>query len=125
MVESSEIAFAFLIFSVQIFSGLRGHSFFSSTPQRPITSNFEGSEIADGAIFSTFFWTTFRVSSTKGPREYVSNLPYHIQEISTTYQQKKVKLCPWHLPESRNEKTFWESYKNNVQILINMQMVGW
>ena len=30
------------IFSVQLLSGLRGHSFFSSPPQRLMTADFEG-----------------------------------------------------------------------------------
>ena len=33
--------------SVQILSVLRGHSFSSSTPQRPMTSDFEGFSIPD------------------------------------------------------------------------------
>ena len=32
--------FCFVFFSVQLLSGLRGHSVFSSTPQRPMTSDF-------------------------------------------------------------------------------------
>ena len=32
--------------SVRLFSVLRGHSFFSSTPQRPMTSDFEGFSVS-------------------------------------------------------------------------------
>jgi len=32
----------FVYFSIRLLSLLRGHSFFLSPPQRPITSNFEG-----------------------------------------------------------------------------------
>ena len=40
--------FGFLFFfSVRLLSVLRGHSVFSSPPQRPMTSDFEGSSIAD------------------------------------------------------------------------------
>ena len=34
--------FLFFYFSVRLFSVLRGHSVFSSPPQRPMTSDFEG-----------------------------------------------------------------------------------
>ena len=34
--------FLFLFFSFRLLSVLRGHSFFSSPPQRPMTSDFEG-----------------------------------------------------------------------------------
>ena len=34
--------FLFFYFSVRLLSVLRGHSFFSSPPQRPMTSDFEG-----------------------------------------------------------------------------------
>ena len=37
----------FFFFSVQLLSVLRGHSDFSSPPQRPMTSDFEGSSIPD------------------------------------------------------------------------------
>ena len=38
---------AVFFFSVRLLSVLRGHSFFSSPPQRPMTSNFEGYSIPD------------------------------------------------------------------------------
>ena len=37
----------FLLFSVRLLSVLRGHSGFSSPPQRPMTSDFEGFSIQD------------------------------------------------------------------------------
>ena len=37
----------FVFFSVRILSVLRGHSVFSSPPQRPMTSDFEGFPIRD------------------------------------------------------------------------------
>ena len=37
----------FCFFSVRLLSVLRGHSVFSSPPQRPMTSNFEGFSIPD------------------------------------------------------------------------------
>ena len=37
----------FYFFSVRLLSVLRGHSFFSSSPQRPMTSDFEGLSIPD------------------------------------------------------------------------------
>ena len=39
--------FFFLFFSVRLLSVLRGHSVFTSPPQRPMTSNFEGFSIPD------------------------------------------------------------------------------
>ena len=37
----------FAVFSVRLLSVLCGHSFFSSPPQRPMTSDFEGFSIPD------------------------------------------------------------------------------
>ena len=37
----------FIYFSVRLLSVLRGHSVFSSPPQRPMTSDFEGFSIPD------------------------------------------------------------------------------
>ena len=37
----------FIFFSARLLSVLRGHSFFSSPPQRPMTSDFEGFSISD------------------------------------------------------------------------------
>ena len=37
----------FIFFSVRLLSVLHGHSFFSSPPQRPMTSDFEGFSIPD------------------------------------------------------------------------------
>ena len=37
----------FIFFSVRLLSVLRGHSFFPSPPQRPMTSDFEGFSIPD------------------------------------------------------------------------------
>ena len=39
--------YAFLFFSVRLLSVLRGHSFFSSSPQRTMTSDFEGFSIPE------------------------------------------------------------------------------
>ena len=39
---SITVIFYFLFFSVRLLSVLRDHSFFSSPPQRPMTSDFEG-----------------------------------------------------------------------------------
>ena len=41
------VVFCFLFFSVRLLSVLRGHSVFSSPPQRPMTSDFEGFSIPD------------------------------------------------------------------------------
>ena len=41
------IIFYFYFFSVRRLSVLRGHSFFSSPPKRPMTSDFEGFSIPD------------------------------------------------------------------------------
>ena len=48
----------FLFFSVRLLSVLRGHSIFSSPPQRPMTSDFEGFSIPDFIhyiIFLSYF----------------------------------------------------------------------
>jgi len=37
----------YFIFTVRLLSVLRGHSFFPSPPQRPMTSDFEGFSIPD------------------------------------------------------------------------------
>ena len=42
------------LFSVRLCWFLRGHSFFSSPPQRPMTSNFEGFSIPDLIHFICF-----------------------------------------------------------------------
>jgi len=39
--------FILYFFSVRLLSVLRGHSFFSSPPQRPVISDFEGFSIPD------------------------------------------------------------------------------
>ena len=39
--------FVCVFFSVQLLSVLRGHTVFSSPPQRPMTSDFEGFSIPD------------------------------------------------------------------------------
>ena len=41
-VELIYISFCVCFFSIRLLSALRGHSFFSSPPQRPMTSDFEG-----------------------------------------------------------------------------------
>ena len=41
------VTVVFLFFSVRLLSVLRGHSVFSSPPQRPMTSDFEGVYIPD------------------------------------------------------------------------------
>ena len=51
-----------LFFSVRLLSVLRGHSVFSSPPQRPMTSDFEGFSIPD-LIHYIYFPILIRVSS--------------------------------------------------------------
>ena len=45
--RSSRSCRLFFLFSVRLLSVLRGHSVFSSPPQRPMTSNFEGFSTTD------------------------------------------------------------------------------
>ena len=48
------VVVVFVFFSVRLLSVLRGHSFFSSPPQRPMTSDFERFSIPD-FIHYTYF----------------------------------------------------------------------
>ena len=50
----SKLHYLFIYFLVFNFSVLRGHSFFSSPPQQPMTSDFEGflSQILSITLFS-------------------------------------------------------------------------
>ena len=66
----------FIFFIVRLVSVLRGHSFFSSPPQRPMTSDFEGFSIPDYSFMNGVLF--------KWPKEYiviVCELPVNIDEI--------------------------------------------
>ena len=53
----SVYVFFLFFFSVRLLSILRGHSVFSSPPQRPMTSDFEGFSIPD--VFHYIYFPIF------------------------------------------------------------------
>ena len=70
------VLFSFLFLSVRLLSVLRGHLFFSSPPQRPMTSDFERFSIPDcihyiyfpiliieACLYSMFFCTSERMGN--------------------------------------------------------------
>ena len=75
--------FFYYFFSVRLLSDLRGHSFFSSPPRRPMTSDFEGIvwkfnqllkqrqfEILQSHILPTFKKSTIQVTLTSTMKRY-------------------------------------------------------
>ena len=93
--------------SVRLFSVLRGHSFFSSTPQRPMTSDFEGFSVSINCRYQnvrktlTYLW-----------KRLILNL-----NLRKTRLQKHQCSCVWNVDEMNMNsicKRLIPKYLNNI-----------
>ena len=94
--------FFWIFFSVRLFSVLRGHSVFSSTPQRPMTSDFEGFSIPDFIHYILF--------SYLNSYERASIFPFECSVLNkgttgTIFITSLVWRVPWLRIEPRTSRT--------------------